>query len=264
VSTLHILGSGSGGNAFAVTAAGESLLVDAGFSAREIARRAEMVGLELASVTGLILTHEHGDHTTGAARLARQFRIPIYASAGTLGALGARLNGAELRPLTPFSEHHHGPFVVEACPTTHDAAEPLAVVVRTTVGHRIGFAYDLGRPTTAVRYLLQGSHALVLEANHDEVLLRTSGYPPVVQERIAGATGHLSNRAAADLLEPLLHPGLSTIILAHLSERCNTAERAMTEIRRVVGTHQAIVLVALQEAPLPSISLSAMVIPENV
>jgi len=264
VSTLHVLGSGSGGNAFAVTAAGETLLVDAGFSAREIARRAEMVGLELASVTGLVLTHEHGDHTIGAARLARQLDIPVYASGGTLGALASRLNGRELRPLTPFAEHHHGPFTIEACPTTHDAAEPLAVVVSTSAGHRIGFAYDLGRPTTAVRYLLQGSHALVLEANHDEVLLRTSDYPPVVQERIAGATGHLSNRAAADLLEPLLHAGLGTIVLAHLSERCNTAEHAMAEIRRVVGTHQARVLVAIQEAPLPSIDLAMMGIPESV
>ncbi|TFG40186.1 MAG: MBL fold metallo-hydrolase, partial [Candidatus Aminicenantes bacterium] len=209
-------------------------------------------------------THEHGDHTTGAARLARQFRIPVYASAGTLGALGGRLNGVDLRPLTPFSEHHLGPFIVEACPTTPDSAEPLAVVVRTSEGHRVGFAYDLGRPNTAVRYLLRGSHALVLEANHDEVLLRTSGYPPVVQERIAGATGHLSNRAAADLLESLLHPGLGTIVLAHLSERCNTAEHAMAEIARVVGTHQARVLVAIQEAPLPSIDLSVAGIPEQV
>ena len=264
MSTLHVLGSGSGGNAFAVTTAGESLLVDAGFSAREIARRAEMVGLDLASLTGMILTHEHGDHTTGAARLARQFGLPVYASAGTLGVLGPRLHGADLRPLAPFSEHRHGPFVVESCPTTHDAAEPLAIAVRTSAGHRVGFAYDLGRPTTAVRYLLRGSHALVLEANHDEVLLRTSGYPPVVQERIAGATGHLSNRAAADLLEPLLHPGLGTIVLAHLSERCNSAEHAMAEIGRVVGAHQARVLVAVQGAPLPPIDLSGLVIAGKV
>lgn len=264
MSTLHILGSGSGGNAFAVSAGGETLLVDAGFSAREIARRAEMVGLDLSRATGLILTHEHGDHTAGAARLARQLDIPVYASAGTIGALGSRLNGAELKPLTPFGDHRHGAFAVEACPTAHDAAEPLAVVVRTGMGHRIGFAYDLGRPTTAVRYLLQGCHALVLEANHDEVLLRTSGYPPVVQERIAGATGHLSNRAAADLLEPLLHPGLGTVVLAHLSERCNTAAHAMAEIRRVVGAHRTRIVVAAQEAPLPSIDLASAPVAESV
>ena len=262
--SITILGSGSGGNCAYVETAETRLLIDAGFSAREIGRRAELVGLDLGSLTGLILTHEHGDHATGAARLARQFGIPVYASAGTLGVLGPRLHGADLRLLAPFSEHHHGPFIVEACPTTHDAAEPLAVVVRTSAGHRIGFAYDLGRPTTAVRYLLRGAHALVLETNHDEVLLRTSGYPPVVQERIAGATGHLSNRAAADLLQPLLHPGLGTIVLAHLSERCNTAEHAMAEIGRVVGSHHARVLVAVQGAPLPSIDLSGFVIPENV
>ncbi len=87
-------------------------------------------------------------------------------------------------------------------------------------------AYDLGRPTSALRYLLRGVHALVLEANHDEVQLRTSDYPPVVQRRIAGSTGHLSNRAAAELLAELHHPGLGAVVLAHLSEHCNTAADA--------------------------------------
>src|SRR6185312_2207765 len=93
-------------------------------------------------------------------------------------------------------------------------------------GTAVGVAYDLGRPTAAVRYLLQNLTALVLEANHDEVQLRTSGYPPVVQRRIAGSSGHLSNRAAAELLCELHHPGLSVVVLAHLSQQCNSAADA--------------------------------------
>jgi phosphoribosyl 1,2-cyclic phosphodiesterase len=118
-----------------------------------------------------------------------------------------------------------GPFRIESAQTSHDAAEPLALAV-SSLRASVGIAYDLGRPTAAVRYLLRARTALVLEANHDDVLLRTSGYPPVVQQRIAGASGHLSNRAAAELLADLVHPALAIVVLAHLSERCNTAQHA--------------------------------------
>jgi hypothetical protein len=102
--------------------------------------------------------------------------------------------------------------------------------VETAGGVRVGVAYDLGRPTAAVRYLLRNLTAIVLEANHDDVLLRTSGYPPVVQRRIAGSGGHLSNRAAAELLAELHHPGLGVVVLAHLSRQCNTAADARATV----------------------------------
>ncbi len=136
------------------------------------------------------------------------------------------MRGAEFLPLALMGSVTVDGFSVEACPTSHDAAEPVALAIRTAAGHRVSVAYDLGRPTTAVRFLLRGSHAVILEANHDDVLLRTSGYPPVVQERIAGSGGHLSNRAAAELLAELLHDDLHSVVLAHLSERCNSEAEA--------------------------------------
>ena len=151
-----------------------------------------------------------------------------------------------------------GPFKVEACPTSHDAAEPLAIVVRDREGVGVGVAYDLGRPTSAVRYLLRRMTALVLEANHDEVRLRTSGYPPVVQRRIAGSGGHLSNRAAAELLSELHHPALTAVVLAHLSQRCNSAEDALAVVRpalRRVGFAGRL-HVADQDVPLAPITLA--------
>jgi phosphoribosyl 1,2-cyclic phosphodiesterase len=147
--------------------------------------------------------------------------------------------------------------MVEACPTSHDAAEPLAIVVRDPMGTSIGVAYDLGRPTTAVRYLLRDLTAIVLEANHDEVQLRTSGYPPVVQRRSAGSGGHLSNRAAAELLAELHHPGLSVVVLAHLSERCNSASAARVEVGRALRRvkFRGALHVAEQDEPLPPIAI---------
>ena len=224
--TLYVLGSGSRGNCCAVESEGAALLIDAGFSAREIERRAVSAGLDLSLVAGIVLTHEHGDHACGASRLARLLGVPVLTAPGTWARLRIDRETAEHRSLSLCARVELGAFSVEACATSHDAAEPLAVVVRSSDGTSVGVAYDLGRPTSAVRYLLRNLTAIVLEANHDEVQLRTSDYPPVVQRRIAGSTGHLSNRAAAELLAELHHPGLGAVVLAHLSEHCNTAADA--------------------------------------
>lgn len=255
--TLYVLGSGSRGNCCAVETEGVALLIDAGFSAREVERRATAAGLDLSRIAGIALTHEHGDHACGAALLARRLRIPVLTAPGTWGRLAGDMEEAEHRVLGLCASVELGPFTVEACPTSHDAAEPLAIVVRDPDGTSIGVAYDLGRPTTAVRYLLRELTAIVLEANHDDVQLRTSGYPPVVQRRIAGSGGHLSNRAAAELLSEVHHPGLSIVVLAHLSERCNTAAAARTEVGRALRRvkFRGTLHVAEQDEPLGPIAI---------
>lgn len=255
--TLYVLGSGSRGNCCAVETEGVALLIDAGFSAREVERRATAAGLDLSRIAGIALTHEHGDHACGAALLARRLRIPVLTAPGTWGRLAVDMEEAEHRVLGLCASVELGPFTVEACPTSHDAAEPLAIVVRDPDGSSIGVAYDLGRPTTAVRYLLRELTAIVLEANHDDVQLRTSGYPPVVQRRIAGSGGHLSNRAAAELLSEVHHPGLSIVVLAHLSERCNTAAAARTEVGRALRRvkFRGVLHVAEQDEPLGPIAI---------
>jgi phosphoribosyl 1,2-cyclic phosphodiesterase len=256
--TLYVLGSGSRGNCFAVESEGVALLLDAGFSAREVERRAEAAGLSMERVAGIVLTHEHGDHACGAARLARWLGAPILTAPGTWVRLAPRMGDAHHRPLGFRARAELGPFTVEACPTSHDAAEPLAVSIRAGNGCGVGMAYDLGRPTSAVRYLLRHLTALVLEANHDEVQLRTSSYPPVVQRRIAGSVGHLSNRAAGELLAELHHPGLSVVVLAHLSQQCNTANEARATIAPLLrrAGFRGQLHIALQDEPLPPIPVA--------
>lgn len=228
---VAVLGSGSRGNALAVEAEGAVLLVDAGFSARELTLRAERAGLGLDRLVGVALTHEHGDHARGASRLAQTTGVPLVCSAGTFGAFSRRAPGASHRRVGLGITAEIGPFRIDGCPTSHDAAEPLALAVRVGEGGPgIGLAYDLGRPSAALRWFLRDLAGLVLEANHDEVMLRTSEYPASVRERISGSGGHLSNRACAELLTELVHPGLGLVVLAHLSERCNSEEAARGEV----------------------------------
>jgi len=259
MTTLTVLGSGSKGNAVALAAEGAVLLVDAGFSAREIARRAELAGVDLGALCGIALTHEHGDHTQGALRLAQRHRVPVLSSAGTWSALRGS-SGVRHQPVRPGSRGECGPFTLSGCVLLHDAAEPLALTITTAGGVTVGIAYDFGRATQALRYHFRALHAVVLEANYDEVLLRTSDYPAAVQHRIAGSGGHLSNRATAQLLQELCHPGLGTVVLAHLSQRCNSPALA----RRTVATalhgrgFRGELHVAVQDAPLDPIRLGGL------
>ncbi len=252
MTTLFVLGSGSRGNCFAVAHGDAALLVDAGFHGREMERRADACGLKLDQIVGIILTHEHADHVAGAAFLARRLTVPVLTAPATWQQLAAGMEEVAHVPVRLWHTLRLGPFSIEACRTCHDAAEPLAVAISTPDGARIGVAYDLGRPTAAVRYLLRGLSALVIEANHDEVMLRTSAYPPSVRRRIAGSGGHLSNRACGELLKDLAHPDLALIVLAHVSEQCNSVSQARAEVSRMLSEvgFGGELHVALQDEPL--------------
>jgi phosphoribosyl 1,2-cyclic phosphodiesterase len=254
---LVVLGSGSRGNAFAVSSGGCWMLIDAGFGPKVLAQRARQAGVDLTNLVGIVLTHEHGDHARGAGGLARKMGCPVYASRGTLTALADRLAGAVRHRVHAHKTMAVGPFTVTGCRTSHDAAEPMAFVVGGN-GAKVGIALDLGRPTAAVRYLLRGVTALLLEANHDEVMLRTGPYPPMVRDRIAGAGGHLSNRAAAELLSELCHRRLESIVLVHLSDRCNRAALARSQVEEALAARRfrGKLFVASQDTPLNPIQVA--------
>jgi phosphoribosyl 1,2-cyclic phosphodiesterase len=255
---VSVLGSGSRGNAIALSSETDTVLIDAGFSLKELSRRAVAVGLDLGGVRAVLLTHEHGDHSRGAGALARQVGCPVVASAGTLAALRPRLGTVEMGVLDHHREVAIGAFAVTAGRTSHDAAEPVAYSVGDPgTGQRVAVAYDVGTPTAGLRYLLRHATCLVLEANHDDVLLRTSGYPASVRARIAGPGGHLSNRAAGELLAEVCHAELGTVVLAHLSDRCNRADlaRAAAEAALASRGFGGRLVVAEQDRPLGPIEL---------
>jgi phosphoribosyl 1,2-cyclic phosphodiesterase len=255
-----MLGSGSRGNALLLESGDGALLVDAGFSPRDLARRLEAAGGDPARLVGIALTHEHLDHARGAPAAAAAWRVPILASAGTLAALAPRLKpGTATRVLAASARHRCGGFTLRAFPTAHDAADAIMLVVEDEEGRRVGIAYDVGSPTAALQHACRELDALVLETNHDEVMLRASRYPPAVRARIAGRGGHLSNREAALLAAGVAHAGLAVLVLAHLSDRCNTPELARGAVASALqGTaFRGRLLVARQDTPLPAVQVGA-------
>jgi phosphoribosyl 1,2-cyclic phosphodiesterase len=258
---VTVLGSGSAGNATLVEAGEARILIDAGFSGRDLERRLGEIGVDPRSLSAIVITHDHGDHTRGMGVLARRFGLALYLTEKTRLACASLLSGSEEVRLYSSSEVFAvGALEVRPFLTVHDAADPVAVTVADTLtGARLGIATDLGRPTAAVRAELRGCHMLVLEANHDDAMLWNGPYPWSTKQRIASSHGHLSNRAAAQLARELFHPGLGNIVLAHLSEHCNDGALAADAVGAALSRlrYRGALSVAPQERPMEPFDVAA-------
>lgn len=250
---ISILGSGSGGNAVVVESGSHRLLLDAGFSCRELEKRLRRVGVEPKSLAAVLLTHEHDDHVCGAARFAGRHHLPIYATAGTIAATGlAAATAAELRPLASGRPVTVAGFEVEAFTIPHDAREPVGFIVRDGFGRKVGLASDLGSRSQLAWARLQGAHALILETNHDLEMLRSGPYPWVLKQRIASRHGHLSNRDAADGLPDLLGDRLRWVVLYHLSRTNNLPALAHAAVAAALERERCSAEVVLSDQFEPS------------
>jgi phosphoribosyl 1,2-cyclic phosphodiesterase len=258
---VTVLGSGSTGNATLVEAGGVRVLVDAGFSGRSLANRMASVDVEAASLDAIFITHDHGDHTHGMGVLARRFGVPLYLTQRTRVACASLLNGTEeVRAYVSSRPVRIGRLEVMPFLTVHDAVDPVAVTLTDLdSGTKLGVATDLGRPTATVHAALAGCHMLILEANHDELMLREGPYPWSVKQRIASSHGHLSNRAAGELARVLHHAGLSAVVLAHLSEHCNDGGLARECVAACLDAtgYRGPLFVATQDRPLEPVDVLA-------
>jgi phosphoribosyl 1,2-cyclic phosphodiesterase len=228
------LGSGSHGNATLVQFGSTRLLIEAGLSAKTLAKRLEAVGVEPKSVTAVVLSHEHQDHACGAERFSRMYGVPVACTVETLDALDlSPVHLAAWLPLEPGRALDLGAVVVEPFVVPHDAARPVAFVL-TGEGTRVGIALDLGHATTLVVERLRGCQVLMIEANHDDRMLQAGSYPWHLKQRIGGRMGHLSNEEAARLLERVVDEGCRGVVLAHLSESNNTPALARDAAARAL------------------------------
>jgi phosphoribosyl 1,2-cyclic phosphodiesterase len=227
---MWLLGSGSRGNAVVLESGDTRLLIDAGFTPSVLAERLRAVELDPESIQAVVVTHEHTDHVRGARVLCERFGWTAYATAGTITASRdlAGCNPIAFRAGDGFSI---GDMDVLSVKSSHDAAEPVVLVVTSrTSGARTGIAYDLGVATQSVTDALRDLDMLILEANHDELMLHAGPYPASVRARISGRNGHLSNGRAGQLAREVAHKGLRQIVLAHISEKCNTPRTAISDV----------------------------------
>ncbi len=225
------LASGSRGNATWVEAEGVALLVDCGLSGPLLASRLAARRLDPRRLAAVLVTHEHRDHIAGLAALVERHRVTLHMTRGTLRGSGplAGAAGRRVAAGTPFAV---AGLTVTAVAVPHDANE--AVAYRIEGGGAAALVLtDLGDAAELPDRALSGLDYLLVEANHDEALLRDGPYPPFLKRRIAGPLGHLSNAQCGDLLARIvpLSPRLRRVTLGHLSGTNNAPELAVAAVR---------------------------------
>lgn len=208
------------------------VLVDAGISAKRIRAHLQECGLDFADLDAVCVTHEHGDHVKALPQLGRKHGVPIYANAETASYLARKTAYADLswKIFTTGSPFEIGSLAVHPFSIPHDAMDPVGYVLEGQ-GKRIGFATDIGLATRLVKGHLQGCHVLLLETNHDRLMLESCQRPWSTKQRIAGRQGHLSNEEACDLLRAVAGPELEQLYLGHISQDCNQLELAESTVR---------------------------------
>lgn len=210
--TLCSLASGSTGNCTYLATDHTRVLIDAGVSARRIDMALGRLNTSLAEVHGICVTHEHSDHVSALPVVQRKHGTLLYANAGTVQAIAAKPKFSDLK-WNVFTNGHPfevGDLLFEPYSIPHDAYDPVGFTVRWG-GVKIGFATDIGLPTHLIAHQLRGCHVLVLETNHDHLMLQEANRPWSLKQRIAGRQGHLSNDQAVKLLLDVIGPELNRV-----------------------------------------------------
>jgi phosphoribosyl 1,2-cyclic phosphodiesterase len=224
---FRVLGSGSSGNTTLVEGDGTRILIDAGLGPRELAERLSSVGVDAASISAVFVSHEHTDHSRGAAGFSRKWAVRLCGTSGTYAAAGlgaAEIEGYDV--LEPGVPRRVGNLTVLGVPVPHDAAGPLAFVVSCD-GRSLGHATDFGHIGRGLAQAFRRCDAILIESNYDPDMLRDGPYPWSLKQRILSGYGHLSNMDTARYLGRDLGEACRLVVLAHLSQQNNHPEVAL-------------------------------------
>lgn len=225
-------------------------MLDCGFSARETASRLARLDLDGEQLTAIVLTHEHGDHVSGAGVVARHYQLPIWTTPGTHRVIKDRLGEVpEINYFDPHQNFEIQDLMLQPFPVPHDASEP-AQFVFSDGDQRLGILTDTGSSTPHIEEMLSGCDALVIECNHDIDMLMNGNYPESLKLRVSGSQGHLDNEMSASLVSRLETGNLQHIVAAHISEKNNETYLASDALSRAIECTPEWVAIADQELGL--------------
>lgn len=253
----RILGSSSSGNCSLLKTEHSTILIDAGFSGKRICEMLETAGERIENVDAVFITHEHSDHATGVKGLSRYRHLKFFANEDTARPIQKHLKRqVQWKLFTTGRSFEFRDLKVSPFAIPHDTYDPVGYLFAWGEDdlfnpiRKLAWVTDLGYAPALVRSKIQDVDYLILEANHDVRMLEMDERRPwSLKQRILGRHGHLSNKAALELLESVEQPRWRQVFLAHLSRDCNDVDivrqtfEPMGKKRRckmhVVDPHQA-------------------------
>lgn len=232
---LCSIASGSSGNCIYVGSDHTHIIIDAGISKKKIEEGLGKIGISGEELDGILVTHEHSDHIQGLGVFSRKYKVPIYATAGTIcgienyKSLGKMPEGL-FHSIKADEEFSLGELTIKPFAISHDAIEPTGYRIEKNQ-KSVAVATDLGNYDKYIVEKLKDVNALVLEANHDVHMVEVGPYPYPLKRRVLGEQGHLSNELSGRLLCDILHDDLQCVMLGHLSKENNYESLAYETVK---------------------------------
>lgn len=244
------LGSGSSGNSTLLRSDETSVLIDCGFSLKQMELRLRMAGIEPKSIDAILVSHHHSDHSRTALRASKNWGSILYSNLETATRMGWEpIN--ECRTFSALERLDVGDEIsLLPIPVPHDDADNVAVIASNGDGLRAAVVTDLGELTADLMRHLSGCSHISIEANYDHNKLMSGPYPEVLKRRISGRGGHLSNTQTGDALSQIVSSKLESVVLCHLSERNNAPHLAESEVLMSMGERfSGSIGISLQSGP---------------
>lgn len=220
--------SGSSGNCLFVQSDDAKILIDCGVSLKKINESLSNFNLTLDQIDGILITHEHSDHTKALGTITKKYNIPIYANFETAHAL-KNVNLENFKYFKVDESFKIGNLCIKSFSIPHDAANPCGFSIYNN-RKKLTIATDIGHMNDYVLENLKYSNFLLLESNYEPEMLKCSSYPFHLKRRIAGPYGHLQNSDAGKTISYLYNYNLETVFLGHLSKENNIPELAYESV----------------------------------
>ncbi len=247
--------SGSSGNAAYIGCGNSHFLIDSGVSGSRIAEQLKEIGVPGEQLCGILVTHEHSDHSSGVGVLSRRFDLPVYATEGTWAGMHkkvGRIDAKNRRIFEPGQDFFLGDMNVMPFSIPHDANDPVGFSFQAGKA-KVSIATDIGCIKESWMKWVEGSDIVLLEANHDEQMLQAGSYTYELKRRILSRKGHLSNENAGKALAELVRRGVKSALLGHLSQENNFPELA----------YETVALVLKQQGIVPGIDVGLAMAQRN-
>jgi len=224
---IKTLSSGSKGNCSIVLCNDTNLIIDMGISYLTLKRSLEENSLSFSNFQGILITHCHKDHTSGLSTLINKTKLNVYIPKEMYDSLKEYV--PKDRCVFINDLFNINDVSIELIHTSHDAPYSVGYIIEYN-NRSLVYVTDTGYINRKYLNKMVNKNLYLIESNHDEVMLMDGPYPRFLKERVISDKGHLSNTTTSKYLKKIVGDNTKTIILAHLSEKNNTEEKALEAI----------------------------------